>query len=47
MDDIRHGLMSGDDLVKEYSTNHAKTNVYFVLDDLAGTLKVCVRLDST
>ncbi|KAL9987830.1 hypothetical protein ACROYT_G002199 [Oculina patagonica] len=37
MDDIRHGLMSGDDLVKEYSTNHAKTNVYFVLDDLAAT----------
>lgn len=43
MADIKHGLMSGEELVKEFSTNHAKTNVFFVLDDTPGNLKTVVE----
>lgn len=43
MPDIKHGLMSGEELVVEYSTNHAKTNVFFVLDNIPGNLQTVVN----
>ncbi len=41
MADIKHGLMFVDELVNEFSTNHVKSNVFFVLDDIPGTLTLC------
>ena len=34
MADIHCGLMSGDQLVKEFSTAHSATKIFFVLDPL-------------
>ena len=40
MSPVKHGLMSGDELVEYFSTSHSSTKVFFVLDSRPGDLKL-------
>lgn len=45
---VKKGLMTGEEIAKEYSSNYANTKVFFVLDSKQGTAgsykKLCCRL---